>query len=131
MRKNILIEKLNAIEGNPEVLITNLAENLADDTGDGSGVGMYSSFNVSLEPNGAEDTDPDKVNFIALSFDDASRDENGVLIEPYLIAMDKLEAFMKKLQDRILTYGSVDLEYLNRSYDEAIEEIRGKDDDSY
>lgn len=130
MRKNILIETLTAIEGNPDVLITNWAENLADDTGDGSGAGMYSSFSVSLEPNGSLEPEPGNENFIALAFDDASRDENGVLIEPYLIALDELDSFKSALSKHISLKGSLSDEDLEGYYKQAVEKIQGEDEPS-
>jgi hypothetical protein len=59
MLKNDLIEQVRAIPGNPEVCLFDWQRNIKEDSGDGSGCGVYSEFDVSLQgkdeiPEGTE-----------------------------------------------------------------------------
>ena len=81
MKKSELIAKLNAIEGDPEVCIFDHIRNMKEDSGEGSGEGVYSNFSVDhITGEDLPDVDPNEEPFkpwIALGFENLYIDEEA------------------------------------------------------
>lgn len=71
MKKNELIEALQAIEGNPEVCILDWKTNLNADSGDGSNEGVH---HFVIELQGPDDIPNGQEPWVALSFDNPDID---------------------------------------------------------
>jgi hypothetical protein len=77
MKKSELIEKLNAIEGDPDVCILDLRKNLMFASDEGTSEGIHEIVDIDHFPI----VEPDHKEFITLSFHNDDYNEDGTLAE--------------------------------------------------
>ena len=76
MKKEDLIAALEKLPNGIEVCILDWKRNVKEDWGDGSGAGIYKSFEV--EEVGADERTEDSIPFAVLSFDNEYIEDNEI-----------------------------------------------------